>query len=104
MKLFSNHITQRFATAFLCIMLLTLMLFSCLLILVEHGHDCSGNECPICNLIDQAEATLTCLGTAEHIPNGWILLSKEHSVSRARPLQPASILITPVHLKVRQNK
>ena len=71
MKFFSNQFYQRFATGFLCMMLLTLMLFSCLLIVAEHKHDCSGPECPICSLIDQAEATLTCLGTAEHIPSEW---------------------------------
>ena len=104
MKIFSNNITQRFATALLCMVLLALMLFSGLLILIEHEHDCSGKECPVCALIDQAEATLTCLGVAEPISEAWVEFSNEKPHAWIRPSAPTHSSFTLVQLKVRQNK
>ena len=104
MNVFSNHSTRRFATALLCMVLLTVMLFSCLVVLIEHKHDCAGKECPVCALIDQAEANLTCLGMAEHISGECPLLPGSRFITRSARRLPGGISVTLVQLKVRQNK
>ena len=104
MKVFSNNFTQRFATGLLCLVLLAVMLFSGLFIVLEHKHDCSGEDCPVCLLLCVAEANLTCLGLAEHgAEEGPVLQNARISVW-AQPYAQTCLYCSLVRLKVRQNK
>ena len=104
MKLFSNKHIQRRATILLCIALLAVMAFSSLFIVLEHEHDCSGADCPICFLLHQAEENLTCLGLAEHSFCEWAVSPAQIIKEWILPCCQFTIPFTLVHLKVRQNK
>ena len=105
MNRFSNKQTQHRATFVLCALLLSVMVFSSLFIVFEHDHDCSGDDCPICVMLQQAEKNVTCLGEAE---NGgmanWILPQAIIAQAWILPSVKIAIPLTLIHLKVRQNK
>ncbi|MBO7620961.1 MAG: hypothetical protein J6T06_10645, partial [Victivallales bacterium] len=65
MRLFNDNQRQKHATALLCVLLLAVMTFSSVFILLEHDHDCSGDDCPVCLAIHQAKKNMTCLGYGE---------------------------------------
>ena len=65
MRLFNDNQRQKHATALLCVLLLAVMTFSSVFILLEHDHDCSGADCPVCLAIHQAKKNMTCLGLGE---------------------------------------
>ena len=44
------------------IMMLVVVLISASYVAVESGHDCTGEECPICACINQCENTLRQVG------------------------------------------
>lgn len=46
-----------------CAVFILVTLFSILFIVKESDHDCTGENCPVCACIHQAEQTLKQLGT-----------------------------------------
>ena len=56
-------IKRLFAGA-VCLTVLAALLFSAFFIAMEAGHDCTGGDCPICELILLCESTLRKLGGA----------------------------------------
>lgn len=54
---------QRSVAAVICIAFILVTLFSVLFIAKEANHDCSGESCPICEQLAQAEHTLKRLGS-----------------------------------------
>lgn len=50
--------TKNFAVCIAAIVLLSALLFSAFFIAAETGHDCSGEDCPICVVLEQCENTL----------------------------------------------
>ena len=104
MKLFYNRHTQFRATILLCMFLLAVMVFSSVFIILEHEHDCSGADCPICCLIHQAKDNLTCLGLGQNSV-GKIDIVPAHFVKERPPVHiQCAVPLTLILLKVRQNK
>lgn len=54
---------QRISAFIACFAVIVTALFSALFIAKEAGHDCTGEDCPVCTYIHQAEQTLKRLGT-----------------------------------------
>ncbi len=105
MNHFSKKQTQRRASVVLCALLLMVMVFSSLFIVFEHDHDCSGDDCPICVLLQQAEKNVTCLGEAESCGMAnWILPQSVIVQAWILPSVRNALPLTLIHLKVRQNK
>ena len=105
MRLFNDNQRQKHATALLCVLLLAVMTFSSVFILLEHDHDCSGADCPVCLAIHQAKKNMTCLGLGEgnmtaSVPSQTPLLQQHRFYAAV----PAAVPATLVFLKVRQNK
>ena len=105
MRLFNDNQRQKHATALLCVLLLAVMTFSSVFILLEHDHDCSGADCPVCLAIHQAKKTVTCLGLGEgnmtaSLPTQTPSLQQHRFYAAV----PAAVPATLVFLKVRQNK
>jgi len=103
MRLFNDH-RQKRATVLLCVVLLIIVSLSCTFILLEHNHDCMGEDCPICLAIQQAQSNLTCLGLAENPPtaNPPPPSRKQNCAVAKRPIAP--LHATLILLKVQQNK
>jgi hypothetical protein len=105
MRLFNDNQRQKHATALLCVLLLAVMTFSSVFILLEHDHDCSGADCPVCLAIHQAKKNMTCLGLGEGnmmacIPSQVPSLQQHRFYAAVSAAVPATL----VFLKVRQNK
>ena len=49
---------RRLSAAFICAALIAITLFSALFIVKESRHDCTGEDCPVCVCLHQAEQTL----------------------------------------------
>lgn len=58
-----NSRKMRLLSGIVCTMLVTVMLVSLFYIVKEEGHQCMGEDCPVCACIHQAEQTLRNLGT-----------------------------------------
>lgn len=56
----SHH--KRTAAGTLGLLLLLVMLLSAFFIAAEAGHDCTGEDCPICACVQQCENTLHRIG------------------------------------------
>ena len=56
-----NTMKKRNLAAILCITLIFATLFSFFFIIEEANHHCSGQDCPVCACIHQAERTLRSL-------------------------------------------
>lgn len=54
---------QKILAAFICAVFILVTFFSVFFIVKEADHDCTGEGCPICACIHQAEETLKQLGT-----------------------------------------
>ena len=105
MRLFNDNQRQKHATALLCVLLLAVMTFSSVFILLEHDHDCSGADCPVCLAIHQAKKNMTCLGLGEGNMTASVP-SQAPSLQQHRfyAAVPTAVPATLVFLKVRQNK
>lgn len=58
------HTKKKRTLAFIiCMAFIVTALFSILFIVKEANHNCTGDKCPICSCIHQAEQTLKQLGT-----------------------------------------
>ena len=53
---------KRLATGIMGLMMLAVVLLAAFFIAVEAGHDCSGEDCPICLCMEQCENTLRNMG------------------------------------------
>lgn len=54
--------SNKIIAAIMGVMMLVVVLVSASYIAVESGHDCTGEECPICACINQCESTLREVG------------------------------------------
>lgn len=60
------HTKKQKTLAFItCMAFIAVALFSMLFIVKEADHDCTGENCPVCACIHQAEQTLKQLGTGD---------------------------------------
>jgi hypothetical protein len=105
MRLFNDNQRQKHATALLCVLLLAVMTFSSVFILLEHDHDCSGADRPVCLAIHQAKKNMTCLGLGEgnmtaSLPSQAPSFQQHRFYAAVSAAVPATL----VFLKVRQNK
>ncbi len=53
---------KRIAAGIMGTLMLFIMLFSAFYIVAEADHDCTGEDCPICDCIQQCENTLHQIG------------------------------------------
>ena len=105
MGLFNDNQRQKHATALLCVMLLAVLTVSSAFILLEHDHDCTGDDCPICLAIHHAKKNLTSLGLGEGNLTATDVIQAPPSLPCSfRAVIPAAVPATLVLLKVRQNK
>ncbi len=90
------------AACIMGIMMFAVVLFSAFYIAVETGHDCEGEDCPICACIEQ------CRNTLRQIGDGMItliitLLPAAIFFSAVSPATPELAQRTPVSQKIRLN-
>ena len=104
MKLFNDNHRQKQATALLCVLLLAVMTVSSAFILLEHDHDCSGDDCPVCLAIHQAKKNMTCLGYGEGSIVQTMPSARPIVQFKILPIELAALPATLVLLKVRQKK
>lgn len=55
---------RNFTSIFICALLVFLMIFSLFYIAREENHDCTGEDCPICTCLHQAEQTVKTIGSS----------------------------------------
>ncbi len=53
---------RKIAAGIICAMMLVIMLFSAFYIAAEAGHECTGEDCPVCVCIRQCEKALHEIG------------------------------------------
>ena len=58
-----NNRKMRLLSGIVCTMLIVVMFVSLFYIVKEENHQCTGEDCPVCACIHQAEQTLRNLGT-----------------------------------------
>ena len=58
-----NHNMKKTASFVICILLVFITAASLFYIIKEENHNCTGEDCPVCACIHQAEQTLRNLGT-----------------------------------------
>ena len=105
MRLFIDNQRQKHATALLCVLLLAVLTVSSAFILLEHDHDCTGDDCPICLAIHQAKKNMTSLGLGEgNLTATAVIQAPLSLLCSFRAVVPAAVPATLVLLKVRQNK
>ena len=92
----------KIAAGFLAVVLLAVVLISSWYIAEEAGHDCTGENCPVCETIRQCETVLRHVGLGVLLAVSVVIPTVLHSLSgslRAYELPQR----TPVSLKVRLN-
>lgn len=98
----SDNNKMRLAAAFLAAAILIIVLFSVFFIAHEADHDCTGDGCPVCALIQTCENNLRQLGggTAASYAVGVLVF-----LTLAMPVLTAfaTIALTPVSRKIRLN-
>ena len=100
MRKFGNLQSRRFASGIMaCVMLLVVML-SVFFLTVEVGHDCAGEDCPICAAMQQCKSVLESCGGGEAILS--LVLLSVVIISMNLPVYML-VLSTPVSRKVRLN-
>ena len=62
MRVLGNLNKKKIAAGVVCILMIAAVLFSAFYISAESGHDCTGDNCPICACICQCEKTLHQMG------------------------------------------
>ena len=93
---------QRIMSGIMSLMMLVIVLFSAFFIAAEAGHDCTGDDCPVCACIQQCERTLRGIGggtaaqRALFVPILFVLMAVGAFAAAARR-------DTPVSQKVRLN-
>lgn len=84
------------------ILMLSVMVFSVMFIVSETDHDCTGEDCPVCALIQQCEQTVRSIGGGASAAAVSLLFSA--FIIAAFPIPFITILCyTPVSLKIRLN-
>ncbi|MBR2834857.1 MAG: hypothetical protein IKE43_03970 [Coriobacteriales bacterium] len=66
---FRTLIANRITSTIMGLMLVALVLFSSFYLVAEANHDCSGEDCPICECIQQ------CIQTLQQIGEGAVSLT-----------------------------
>ncbi len=84
------------------ILMLCVMVFSFMFIVSETDHDCTGEDCPVCALIQQCEQTVRSVGGDVSAAAVSLLFS---AFIVAAFLIPCNTILyfTPVSLKIRLN-
>ncbi|MGN0665513.1 MAG: hypothetical protein ACI4KF_03195 [Huintestinicola sp.] len=76
------------------------MIFSFSFIALESGHDCTGEDCPICEAVVHCEEAVQTLGTAETAVFALFTAVYAIVIAVCRPIQ-ASCVQNPIKLKVK---
>ena len=93
---------QRWQAWLLCILVAFVTFSSLFYVVEEQQHSCTGEDCPICACLQQAEQTLRTLGSGTAVPAmcGFVLLKVMQSV---RKTTVCVLDNSPVSRKVRLN-
>jgi hypothetical protein len=86
----------------ICAVLLLAVLLSSFFVAAELGHDCTGDECPICQMIAQSENFVNQIGTGLIILAAALLVAFSVSEFHADSFR-CLVVPTPVRQKVRLN-
>ncbi|MBQ7433527.1 MAG: hypothetical protein IJV50_08760 [Lachnospiraceae bacterium] len=93
---------QRVTAGILCVLFLSVMTLSIFYIVREADHDCTGEDCPVCAMIQTAEQTLQFLGTGM-VPVVWLLVPVLFLFLKKRMEETGIVCRTLVQQKVRLN-
>lgn len=96
-----NRIGYRLFFLFSFLLLLFTLLFSVFYIVHEIGHDCSGEDCPVCACIAQCENIVQQIGYALIVATGAFLVFCSLIDGRRLPERNTLVYLTPVGKKVR---
>ena len=91
---------KRVMAAVLAALILVVMLSSSLFIIEHADHDCTGEDCPICEQIYLCTQTLKTLSAAVMATCVFFLLAALLQI-RIRQVEAACVSHTPVSLKVK---
>ncbi len=94
---------KRFTAMLLCLMLVSVLAVSSAYIAHEMGHDCTGHDCPICQMVSLSGNLLRVLGLAVLLLWAVFSLSGEKYAHMARQGLRIYVSGTPVSLKTRLN-
>lgn len=93
---------QRTTALIVSVLILMISLFSIFFIVEEGNHDCTGQDCPICACMQQAEQVIRNLGTGLYAAEtGVLIVSLIYGL--AISIDEAISVLTPVNQKVRMN-
>jgi hypothetical protein len=97
-----HHNFKKVIAFFLVLSIFSVLIFSQLYIVSHLSHKCSGNDCPICAKIQNAEAaiqkigsmlqTIVCLMVFAYVSSGILSITNQINLFK-----------TPVEMKVRMN-
>ncbi len=93
---------KRIAAGVIGLILLVIVLFSAFYITAETGHDCIGEDCPVCSFIQQCESTLRGVGDGTAVQSA-ILIPFLFVLVIAAPAAAAVCPDTLISIKVRLN-
>ena len=94
---------KRIAAGLICAVLALAVLASSALIIHEAGHDCLGEDCPICHMIAMSGRMLRLIGAAVLVLLFLLAAPDTRAVWRASRGQAQSAARTPVSQKTRLN-
>jgi hypothetical protein len=97
-----SSVTKKITAAIIAMMVVFIVFLSAFCLGLDAGHDCSGEDCPICDFMRQCENTLRQIGGGCVVILAMALVSLVFCLQR--PL--FSVFLskgTPVSLKVRMN-
>ena len=93
---------QRVTAVILCLLLLSVMTLSVFYIAKEVNHDCTGTDCPVCEMIQTAEQTLQFFGTGL-VPLVWLLVPALFLFLKKKMEKTGILCRTLIQQKVRLN-
>ena len=93
---------QRIFAGFTCAAFVIVAFFSLFFIVKEAHHDCTGEDCPVCACIHQAEQTLKQIGTGS-VGTAWAFVAQFPPVMAFLYLPLFVPVVSLISRKVRMN-
>lgn len=94
--------SRKYFACLICVLYVSVILFSGLFILRAYGHDCTGESCPVCACVEQAEQALNQLGGGAICAAAAVLIVVA-ALQITVPVCPFISCTSPVNSKVRLN-
>ncbi|MBR0460227.1 MAG: hypothetical protein IJJ26_13405 [Victivallales bacterium] len=105
MKQLQDNREHKASTVLLCAAMVFALFVSLSVVVLEaHHRDCTGEGCPICALLQQAEDALLAMGFGADMGMPLVVPRPVLAQTTVPPHAIRQIPLTPILLKTRQNK